>query len=518
MPQLEFVCAMPSDEHARLAMQWRNHPETLKMSFHRLPKVWSEFQKEFIKEYFNCPDLPPLFISFKGQLVAMLRFRHVADPISFNRRCCELSIVVAPAFRGKGIGTTVLIEIQPWIKARGYDDIYAEIKPENSKSIQAFLKAGFSRLDDGLKFLEESGNSIPIHRYILKLTPENIQKPVFIIAEAGSNWRIGNPQDDIKTAKKMIDTAADAGANAVKFQTFRPESIYVPNAGKSGYLASAGIEEDMHALFEDLAMPYEMIPKLVEHCCSRGIEWMSTPFSPQDFEIVRPYIKRNKIASYEIGHLHLVRLAAQSGLPTYISTGAATEDEIAWAVKFYYSLGGLDLTLLQCTACYPARPESLHLKTMTWLQRRFDVKVGLSDHSQDPIYAPVAAVALGASVIEKHFTLDRSMAGPDHAYAIIPNELKAMVKAIRETEKMIGSSVKFIDPSEQELRQFARRGIQAIKDIGIGEQFKEDVNIAILRPGNQLLGIHPKYIQEIEGKTAAHPIKMGMGISIGDWN
>jgi N-acetylneuraminate synthase len=146
------------------------------------------------------------------------------------------------------------------------------------------------------------------------------------------------------------------------------------------------------------------------------------------------------------------------------------------------------------------------------MKQRFKVDVGLSDHSNDPICAPIAAVALGATVIEKHFTLDKRLPGPDHAFAITPDELKQLVQAVREVEQMKGSFVKVVDPDEEELRSFARRGVQAIQEIPCGAAFHEGSNISILRPGKQTLGIHPKYISDIEGKSAKRTIPLGSGV------
>ncbi|MCZ7587139.1 MAG: N-acetylneuraminate synthase family protein [Deltaproteobacteria bacterium] len=220
---------------------------------------------------------------------------------------------------------------------------------------------------------------------------------VFVIAEAGSNWRMGTPARDMKMAKTLIDAAADAGADAVKFQTYRPETVYVPNAGDSDYLSEAGIKESITEIFRDLSMPYEMIPELAAYAAEKNIEFMSTPFSVRDFSEIDPHVRRHKIASYEISHVRLLEAAGQSGKPLVLSTGASVEADIAWAVDTYRSAGGADLTLMQCTAKYPAPVSSLNLRTLPWLRDRFGVRVGLSDHSRHPTWAPVAAVALGAT-------------------------------------------------------------------------------------------------------------------------
>ena len=337
-------------------------------------------------------------------------------------------------------------------------------------------------------------------------------KPVFIIAEAGSNWRMGNPKRDMKMAKTLIDIASDVKANAIKFQTYRSESVYVPNAGDSDYLSKSGIKESINKIFDDLSMPYEMIPELSEYCNSKNIEFMSTPFSVEDAKQIDPYVKYHKIASYEISHYRLIEFIANTGKPTFLSTGAATIDEIEWAVNHFYKNNGKNLTLLQTTAKYPAPLESLNIFSMNVLKNKFNVSVGLSDHSTDPIIGPVCATALGASVIEKHFTLNKKLPGPDHSFALDPHELKEMVNAIRNSEKCLGSKEKIVQNHEFELRDFAQRSIQCIKNISKGESFFEGINFEILRSGKCTKGIHPKFLEILEGKIATRSISIGDGI------
>jgi N-acetylneuraminate synthase len=343
------------------------------------------------------------------------------------------------------------------------------------------------------------------------------QSQVFIIAEAGSNWRMGTPARDRAMARALIDVAMEAGANAVKFQTYRSETVYVENAGSSDYLSEAGIKEDIRDIFADLAMPYEMLAELAEYCGRQGILFMSTPFSPEDFAAIDPFVSVHKIASYEISHPHLLRLAGASGKPTVLSTGASGEDDIAWAVDRYNEAGGTQLCLLQCTAKYPAPIESMNLKVIPWMKSRFGVTVGLSDHSRDPVLAPLAAVAMGARVVEKHYTLDNRLPGPDHSFAITPSELISMVSGIRAVEQMLGDGVKQVMAAEEELAAYARRGVQATRAIAAGDIFEEGKNIAVLRPGQQTLGIHPRHLAAIEGRPAQRTIGVGEGLRIGDW-
>jgi N-acetylneuraminate synthase len=343
------------------------------------------------------------------------------------------------------------------------------------------------------------------------------ERPVYVIAEAGSNWRMGTPARDLAMAKALIDAAAEAGADAVKFQTFRPETIYAPGAGSSGYLAQAGVTETMAEIFADLAMPYEMIPELAAHARERGVAFMSTAFSAADFAAVDPHVEVHKIASYEITHLRLIELCARSGKPTLLSTGAATLEDIAWAVEHFRMHGGRDLCLLQCTAKYPAPLEAMNLRAIPTLTSRFRVPAGLSDHSRDPLVCPVGATALGARAIEKHFTLDNRLPGPDHAFAITPAELTVMVRAVRDAAAARGDGEKRPHAVEDELASFAQRAVQALSTIAEGDALLEDLNIAILRPGNQRKGVHPRRIRELIGRRATRAIAAGDGIQEGDW-
>ena len=342
-------------------------------------------------------------------------------------------------------------------------------------------------------------------------------RPVFVIAEAGSNWRMGTPRRDMEMATALIDVAAEAGADAVKFQTFRPETIYAPNAGTCDSLAENGTDQSMDALFADLAMPYEMLAPLAAYATDRGLAFMSTPFSPADFAAVDPLVEVHKIASYEVTHIRLIELAARSGKPTLMSTGAATLEDIAWAVEHFHANGGRDLCLLQCTAKYPAPLDAINLRAIPTLADTFGVPAGLSDHSREAIIAPVGATALGAAAIEKHYTIDNRLPGPDHSFAITPSELNDLVAAVRQTEAARGDGVKQPHAAEDELLGFAQRAVQALTPIAAGDVFTEDANIAILRAGKQPKGVHPRRLAEIDGARATRALAAGEGVKDGDW-
>tara|TARA_B110000438_G_scaffold90530_1_gene89976 strand:- start:219 stop:1256 length:1038 start_codon:yes stop_codon:yes gene_type:complete len=339
----------------------------------------------------------------------------------------------------------------------------------------------------------------------------------FIIAEAGSNWRMGTKTRDLTMAKSLIDVAAECKCNAIKFQTYKSETTYVQNAGKSDYLSNSGINEQITEIFDDLSMPYDMIPQLADYCKMQKIEFMSTPFSVNDAKAIDPFVSRHKIASFEINHMRLIEFLASTKKPLILSTGASTLEEIEWAINHFNKNGGKEITLLHTISKYPAPLSSLNLQIIHELQEKFNVTVGFSDHSRDPVIGPVTAVAMGGKIIEKHFTLHNKLPGPDHGFALTPNELKIMVQSIRDCELTLDSNKKNILPEELELREFAHRGIQAIKDIKKNDIFKEGVNIDVLRPGKQNQGIHPKNLEELEGKNSKRDISKGDGISQEDW-
>ena len=288
---------------------------------------------------------------------------------------------------------------------------------------------------------------------------------VFIIAEAGSNWKAGSYNEDLKRAKKLIQVAAQSGADAVKFQMFRANTVYVQNAGNSDYLEKSGIKRSINEIFQKAEMPYEMLRKLSDYCKKQHIELMITAFSVNDAQVINKYVRIHKVASYEINHIRLLEYLAQTKKPIIISTGASNYEEIDFAIKLLKKKKVKKYGLLQCTAKYPAPLESLNLSTIPQMKQKYNVPVGLSDHSTDPVIGPASAVALGATIIEKHFTLDKNLPGPDHKFALTPPELKKMIQSIRDVEKALGDGKKRVLDVENELRNFAVRRIQAIKNI-----------------------------------------------------
>jgi N-acetylneuraminate synthase len=331
-------------------------------------------------------------------------------------------------------------------------------------------------------------------------------KRTFVIAEAGSNHN-GN----IETAKELVDVAAAAGADAVKFQTFKAENVYVENSGQAEYL------DDTRSLFEiikDLESPFDWIPELHDYAREQGIWFLSTPGGKESADALEPYVPLYKVESFNMSNYPLIDYLAEAGKPLIISTGAHGFDEVLSAAERFQKHGLDDIVLLQCVSGYPTPPEQINVGVLEQYQDAFSYPVGLSDHTMDPTTAPAAAVALGGCVVEKHFTLDRSMEGPDHSFALEPDELNEMVTAIRQTETVLGDGRKKIEAAETELTQKARRFIQATADIEKGERLTED-NIGIVGPGEREPGLEPKHYEELLGRTATEFIKKSHGIS---WN
>ena len=327
----------------------------------------------------------------------------------------------------------------------------------------------------------------------------------FVIAEAGSNHN-----GDLATAKELIDVAVDAGADAVKFQTFRAEDMYVEDSGEVEYLDD---DRSIYEIIESMEMPHEWIPELHEYCTERDIYFLSTPFDEQSAELLSEYVPAWKVASYTSSHHPFLRELADSDKPIIMSTGAHKLSEVRESVEVLNDAGVSGLALLQCVAAYPTPLEDINVKVVETLVDEFGFPAGLSDHTLDPVTAPAAAVALGASV-EKHFTLDQSMEGPDHQFALEPDQLTEMVTAIRDTEAALGTAEKSILDVESELHDKARRAVHAVKDIAAGEELTAE-NVKILRPGEQEAGLHPKFYSEILGTIAACDIHRSAGLQ---WN
>ncbi len=323
-------------------------------------------------------------------------------------------------------------------------------------------------------------------------------KHVVIIAEAGVNHN-GN----IENALRLIDVAADAGVDYIKFQTFKAENLVSRSAKKAEYqIQNTGdIKESQLQMLKKLELSEEQHERLIAYCKEKKVKFFSTAFDLSSLEYLQSIgLDMVKIPSGEITNLPYLRKAASLFRKVILSTGMSTMQEISDAMHVFLKAGisKEDITILHCNTEYPTPMEDVNLKAIQHIQKEFQTAVGYSDHTLG-IEVPVAAVALGASIIEKHFTLDKTMKGPDHKASLDPNELKAMVFAIRNIEKAIsGSGLKTVSSSEQKNIKIARKSIVANRRIVAGECFSEE-NLTVKRPGS---GISPMKWDEVIGKTA----------------
>lgn len=310
----------------------------------------------------------------------------------------------------------------------------------------------------------------------------------------------------------MIKSAKEAGADAVKLQTYTPDTLTIDCDNEYFRIGTGTIWEgkNLYSLYKEAYTPWEWQPELKKIANDLGMDLFSTPFDATSVDFLESMeVPAYKVASFEIVDIPLIRKIAQTGKPVIISTGMASVAEIADAVQTVRDEGNDQIALLKCTSAYPALPEEMNLRTIPHLSRMFDLPVGLSDHTLGTTI-PVAAVALGACIVEKHFTLSRKIPGPDSAFSLEPQEFRAMVDAIRETEKALGTVSYKITEHEKASRVF-RRSLFVVKDIKKGEKFTQE-NIRSIRPG---YGLEPKHLPKIMEKTARKNIKRGMPLN---WN
>ena len=319
---------------------------------------------------------------------------------------------------------------------------------------------------------------------------------ITIIAEAGVNHN-----GSIDMAKKLIDTAAEAGADLVKFQSFHAKNLLTKTADKAEYQKKYSDDNESHyKMIKKLELDRTAHQNLIEHCELRGIQFLSSAFDHESIDLLAELnIPLYKIPSGEITNLPYLRHIGSMGKPIIMSTGMATLDEVRNALNILLEAGAQknNITILHCNTEYPTPMEDVNLKAMLTIRDELGVNVGYSDHTLG-IEISIAAVALGATVIEKHFTLDRTLPGPDHASSLEPQELKSMVSAIRNIEKAMGNGVKTPSPSEKKNISHVRKSIVAKKSIKKGQQFTE-YNLTVKRPGT---GISSMEWDEVIGKES----------------
>jgi len=326
-------------------------------------------------------------------------------------------------------------------------------------------------------------------------------EPVFIVAEISANH-----DQKLEQAIELIKAAKEVGADAVKLQTYTPGTMTI-NSNRAEFLIGGGTLWDgrtLYDLYSQAYMPWEWQPRLKKVAEELGLCFFSTAFDTTAVDFLEEMgVRVHKVASPEIVDIPLIEKMAMTGKPLIISTGMATLGEIEEAVRTARSVGASQIALLKCTSAYPAPLEEMNLRTIPHLSETFNTPVGLSDHAQG-ISVPVAAVALGACIIEKHFTLSRAVPGPDNAFSLEPHEFKAMVEAVRNTEKALGKIHYGMGELESKSKIF-RRSLYVVKDMHAGEIFTE-TNIRSIRPA---LGLHPRHWKDVIGRRAASDIHAG---------
>jgi len=324
--------------------------------------------------------------------------------------------------------------------------------------------------------------------------------PVYIIAEMSANH-----SQNFNKAVKIIEAAKKAGANAVKLQTYAPDTITIDCDNEYFRIKGTMWEgKTLYDLYDEAYTPWEWQPKLKQIADKLGLHFFSSPFDHTAVDFLEGMnVPAYKVASFELVDLPLLRKIAETGKPIIMSTGMASLAEIDEAVQMVRNAGAKQIALLKCTSAYPALPEEANLNTITHLAQAFGVVAGLSDHTLGSAVA-VASVALGACIVEKHFTLSRKDAGPDSSFSMEPKEFKAMVEDIRTVEKALGKVSYEITEKQKDSRVF-RRSLFAVKYIRKGEKFTEE-NIRSIRPGN---GLHTRYLEVVLGKKAKENIEKG---------
>ncbi|NJD05352.1 MAG: N-acetylneuraminate synthase [Methylococcaceae bacterium] len=341
--------------------------------------------------------------------------------------------------------------------------------------------------------------------------PVGSGRPCFVIAEAGVNHN-----GDMDLAFRLIDAAQEAGADAVKFQSFITEDLIVPSVRKADYQVSAtGDGGGQYAMLKALELSFAQHRQLKDYCERAGIVYLCTPYDYRSADMLAEMgVAAYKVASTDTTNVPFLRYLGDKGLPVLLSTGMSTLGEVEQAVAALRWGGrSLELALLHCTSEYPAPLVDLNLKAMDTLRRAFAVPVGYSDHSVG-IAPSTWAVVLGACVLEKHFTLDRSLPGPDHRASIEPGELADLVSAVRDVECALGDGVKRIAPSEAKNKPVMQKRLVALRDIAEGEVFAA----AALAPKRCGTGLLPALWDEVIGRTAARAIAAGSALSYSDVN
>ena len=499
-----------NDDDAKLIMNWRNDPITLVNSFRILRFEWNEFKEIFYNKYFNN-NIPPLFGMYNNEKIAFIGTKDI------DKETIEISINIGPDFRNKKLSVQILKEALKYINLH-YPNIItinAEIKYFNQASIQCFRKSNFHFKE--IKIINKEN----IHLYQYKFQ-ENNKHSIFNI----NNRKIGkeystyiiaelscNHNQDIQLAYQLIDAASEAGADAVKLQTYTADTMTL-NSDKPIFKdclkGTLWEGKTLYELYSKAYTPWEWHEELKVHANSKGLDLFSSPFDVSAVDFLESLnMPAYKIASFEITDHVLIKKIAQTGKPVIISSGMASLNELNDAITILRENGCTQIAMLKCTSAYPAKPEDANLNTIKHMMDTFNVIGGLSDHTLG-IEVPIASVVLGGRIIEKHFKLTEKSDSEDDAFSLTPKEFKQMVDSVRKVEKTLGI-IKYAGVNSESKSKKFRRSLFVVKDIKEGELFTKE-NIKSIRPAN---GLHTKYYEEILGKKASQNIELGTPLS---WN
>jgi len=331
--------------------------------------------------------------------------------------------------------------------------------------------------------------------------------PAYIIAEMSANHA-----GSLERAKELIHVAKEAGADCVKIQTYTPDTMTIDCDNKYFHIDKGTWEgENLYSLYRKAYTPWEWQAQLRDEAASVGIDFLSTPFDKTSVDFLEDLgVGFYKIASFELVDIPLLEYIASKNKPIIMSTAMGSLEEITEAVEAIYATGNKQLALMKCSSAYPARSDEMNLSTILDMKQRFEVPVGLSDHSMGS-FSATTAVALGANLIEKHFCISRAIKNPDSTFSMEPQEFREMVDQVREVEKALGKVTYGVSKQEESNACF-RRSLFVVKDIAAGELFTSE-NVRSIRPA---YGLKPKHYKEVIGKKAAHALKRGTPLSFED--
>ena len=490
-------------EHCDIIYNWRNDLTTRNMSLNTNIIDYETFCSSFYNDYFKFYN--PIFLQQDKKFIGYIGFT-VKNSLTY------INININPSFRNKKYGGKFINLAIIYLKDNyKIDFLYSEIKEKNLSSIKIFEKNNFKLLEKILKKHE----TILVYKLNMEEIQFKINKtligknyPTYFIAELSCNHN-----QDKSIAKKLIYEAFKSGANAIKLQTYTPDTITLKcnnSIFKDCLNGSIWEGQTLYDLYSKSYTPWEWHQELKDYANSLGLDLFTSPFDTTAVDFLEKLnMPAYKIASFEITDHILIKKIAQTGKPVIISSGMASKGELEEAINLLRENGTKNICMLKCTSAYPAKPEDANLLTIKNMIESFNVIGGLSDHTLG-IEVPIASVCLGARIIEKHFTLDRESGSADDEFSLTPNEFKQMVDSIRIVEKTLGK-IKYGGVNKEKSSKNYRRSLFVVKDIKKGEKFTED-NIKSIRPSH---GLHTKYYEDILGKLARSDIEFGTPLC---WN